>query len=136
MNALPTSWEAYVQGLRAVMDSKQLRDYNGFKGKVFEEYKVRREGKETGKVFKTLEEKGKLPTTGKFKGSCHNCGKTGHKNDKCWAKGGGAEGKGPQGRVNSAKTSWVFGAKHLAAGKEEDRISSRSATSRQKDYSC
>jgi hypothetical protein len=37
MNALPTSWEAYVQGLRAVMDSKQLKDYNGFKGKVFEE---------------------------------------------------------------------------------------------------
>jgi hypothetical protein len=67
-----------------------------------------------------LDEKGKLP--GKFKRSCRNCGKTGHKKDKCWATGGDAEGKGPQGRVNSEKASWVFGAKHLAAGKEEDWI--------------
>ena len=32
----------------------------------------------------------------KFKGKCHNCGKTGHMKTDCWAEGGNKEGQGPR----------------------------------------
>src|SRR4051812_40841119 len=34
---------------------------------------------------------------------CENCHKCGHTKEKCWAKGGGAEGKRPNGREKTNK---------------------------------
>jgi hypothetical protein len=38
--------------------------------------------------------------------NCHNCGKRGHTQERCWAKGGGLEGRGPKGiRPNTVANS-------------------------------
>jgi hypothetical protein len=49
----------------------------------------------------------------KFSGTCHNCGKIGHKKMNCWAKGGGKAGQGPKGsrqQDSKAHVSYQFSA--------------------------
>ncbi len=44
-------------------------------------------------------------------GTCHNCGKIGHKKMNCWAKGGGKEGQGTKGsrqQDSKAHVSYQF----------------------------
>ena len=120
IGSLPVSWDSFVQGLRS--NTETLKKFDLVKAALVQE--------ESNRVFrgqskeKEKEKHHAFHVKARFNGECNNCGKKGHKKDTCWAKGGGAEGKGPkqdkgegrgpkhEGRAYKAKSSneqpWAF----------------------------
>jgi gag-polypeptide of LTR copia-type len=67
--------------------------------------------------------KARLGQTSAMKPKCDNCAKRGHTRDRCWAKGGGQEGKGPK--------SNPFGGKQNRSGKGKGKEHSAQVAAKQ-----
>ena len=97
MATLPQSWKAFTDSLRA--RPHIFEDYDAFATSIIQEsfLKEQLQPKEVRSALKaTTIKKGRNTSKARFEGSCHNCGKKGHKMTDCWAPGGGKEGEFPR----------------------------------------
>ena len=119
---LPDHWKPFCDSLRA--QPEMMTDYAKFSEAMLSESLLKKQlnkGKEGKEVTSAMN-----AATEKFKGKCNNCHKKGHKAANCWAKGGGAEGKGPKqnnekGQAKQAQaTTSHFVLMAAQSGHEED----------------
>ena len=97
---MPKRWDGYLSSIRG---SQSYRDgensYKRIKEDLICEWRTQESLKqqEPAKMAMVGARQDRPQfSKGRFQGECRNCKKKGHKQEDCWAKGGGKEGKGPR----------------------------------------
>jgi transposase InsO family protein len=105
LKSLPESWRPFLEGLRS--NHSVLENFEKVKEWIVGEAKIREhlespEDSRTALLSKLHPLQAPLCV-------CDNCGKRGHTIERCWAKGGGAEGNGRQRRNAQGNAHSVAG---------------------------